>query len=158
MEILANKTYELNQIRNKLINDINDTSNNLTQHDRDVAQKELMLVEDKIKEETDKNKRVLHIIPHSHTDEGWLSTVEEFFTGDDYWSIYIGSVKEILDSTIEELILGKNRTFTFAETKYFKQWYDMQEDIVKKKVREMVKEGRLDLVSGGWSAPDEATT
>ena len=25
-------------------------------------------------------------------------------------------------------------------------------------VKNLVKEGRLDLVSGGWSAPDEATT
>lgn len=120
MELLDNKTFELNQIKHRLLSEINDTSNKLSQHDKDVAQKELMLIEDKIKEEVDKNKRVLHIIPHSHTDEGWLSTVEEFFTGDDYYSIYIGSVKDILDSTIEELILGKNRTFTFAETKYFK--------------------------------------
>ena len=50
------------------------------------------------------NKKIVHLIPHSHTDEGWLSTVDEFYTGEDDWSIYIGCVKDILDSTIEELI------------------------------------------------------
>jgi hypothetical protein len=29
---------------------------------------------------------------------------------------------------------------------------------MRKIVQNLVKEGRLDLVSGGWSAPDEATT
>ena len=29
---------------------------------------------------------------------------------------------------------------------------------MKNDVREFIKDGRLDLVSGGWSAPDEATT
>ena len=48
-------------------------------------------------------KRVLHLVPHSHTDEGWLSTVEDFYTGEDESSIYIGCVRDILDSTIEEL-------------------------------------------------------
>jgi len=64
-------------------------------------------------------KRVVHLVPHSHTDEGWLSTVEDFYTGDDEFSIYIGCVRDILDSTIEELILNENRTFAFAEIKYF---------------------------------------
>ena len=64
-------------------------------------------------------KKVVHLIPHSHTDEGWLSTVEDFYTGEDEWSIYIGCVRDILDSTIAELIENSNRTFAFAEIKYF---------------------------------------
>jgi len=54
--------------------------------------------------------------------------------------------------------VNKNRTFAYAEIKYFKVWWDMQDNKTKDAVRLMVKEGRLDLVSGGWSAPDEATT
>ena len=42
-----------------------------------------------------KDKKVLHIIPHSPYDEGWLSTTDEFYSGDDPTSIYIGSVKDI---------------------------------------------------------------
>jgi hypothetical protein len=100
----------------------------------------------------------LHIIPHSHTDEGWISTTDEFYTGDDETSIYIGSVRDILDSVVFEMGLDKNRTFAFAEIKYFKIWWDQQMEDTKEPVRQMIREGRFDLVSGGWSAPDEATT
>lgn len=100
----------------------------------------------------------MHIIPHSHTDEGWISTTDEFYTGDDETSIYIGSVRDILDSVVFEMGLDKNRTFAFAEIKYFKIWWDQQMEDTKEPVRQMIREGRFDLVSGGWSAPDEATT
>jgi hypothetical protein len=42
--------------------------------------------------------------------------------------------------------------------KYFKRWYDDQEAALKDKVKELVLNGQLDLVGGGWSSPDEATT
>ena len=63
------------------------------------AQKEMRYVQSE-EHNVKKDKKVLHIIPHSHTDEGWLSTTEDFYSGDDPTSIYIGSVKDILDSTI----------------------------------------------------------
>lgn len=81
------------------------------------------------------DKRILHIIPHSHTDEGWLSTTDDFFTGDDVSSIYVGSVRDILDSVVFEMGLDKNRTFTFSEIKYFKIWWDMQLEDTKEPVR-----------------------
>ena len=40
--------------------------------------------------------------------------------------------------------------------KYFKRWYDEQKPELQNKVKELVKEGQLDLVGGGWSSPDEA--
>jgi len=63
-----------------------------------------------------------------------------------------------LDSSITELLNNDNHTFTYAEIKYFKLWYELQTPKMQKDVRQLVKDGRLDLVSGGWSAPDEATT
>lgn len=121
------------------------------------AQQELRFLQNE-ENTVKKDKKVLHIIPHSHTDEGWLSTTEDFYSGDDETSIYIGSVKDILDTTIQQLRVNKNHTFAYSEIKYFKYWWDQQEESLKKEVKEMVKDGRLDLVSGGWSAPDEATT
>ena len=103
-------------------------------------------------------KKVVHLFPHSHTDEGWVSTVDDFYTGNDKDGIYVGGVKDIFDTTITELILNPNRTFAFAEMKYFKRWYDDQEAALKDKVKELVWNGQLDLVGGGWSSPDEATT
>lgn len=95
---------------------------------------------------------------------GWLSSSEETFSG---WleenatrtnSPYIGAVKDILDSVYEQLVKNDTRTFTYAETKFFKLWYENQTAEVQDKVKSFVKDGRLDLVNGGWSSPDEAVT
>ena len=64
----------------------------------------------------------------------------------------------MLDSVVQQLLANKNRTFVFAEMKYFKMWYDLQNEQTKNQVKALVKSGRLDLVGGGWAAPDEATT
>ena len=99
-------------------------------------------------------------MPHSHTDEGWLTTTNDTFSGEDDNATFTGGVRDILDSVVEQLIKeGKtNRTFSFAQTKMFKEWYDTQSNITKQKVKDLVKDGRLDLVNGGWTTPDEATT
>jgi len=102
-------------------------------------------------------KKYVHLFPHSHTDEGWLAKSDDFFTGKDT-SIFSGSVQDILDTTMLELLIDKNRTFCYAETKYFYMWWEKQDAAMKEKVRGLVKRGQLDLLSGGWAAPDEATT
>jgi lysosomal alpha-mannosidase len=75
-------------------------------------------------------KRVLHIIPHSHTDIGWLNTPEQSFSGfaeeSNNSSPYTGGVKDILDSVYEQLVKNDTRTFTYAETKFFKMWFENQ--------------------------------
>ena len=59
-----------------------------------------------------------------------MSTPENYFSGNESNSIYIGGVRDILDSVVSEMIDNNNLTFTFAEIKYFKQWYKEQpEDI-----------------------------
>lgn len=94
---------------------------------------------------------------------GWLSTPEESFSGlldenSTTNSPYIGAVKDILDSVYEQLVKNETRTFTYAETKFFKLWFENQTAEVQEKAKALVKEGRLDLVNGGWSSPDEAVT
>jgi len=49
-----------------------------------------------------------------------MSTAENYYTGNDTNQIYIGGVRDILDSVINEMIDNKNLTFTYAEIKYFK--------------------------------------
>lgn len=49
-----------------------------------------------------------------------MSTPENYFTGADSNPIYIGGVRDILDSVVSEMIDNKNLTFTYAEIKYFK--------------------------------------
>ena len=57
---------------------------------------------DSISYSSSKGRKTVHILPHSHTDLGWLSTVDEYFTGDyvkENW--YHGSVKDMLNSVID---------------------------------------------------------
>lgn len=79
----------------------------------------------------------MHIIPHSHTDLGWLSTVDDYFEGKNL-GFYRGSVQDILNSVMIELQADPQRTFTYAEMKYFMQWYraltEAQKTTVKKYV------------------------
>jgi hypothetical protein len=89
--------------------------------------------------------------------QGQFATTDELFTGDDT-SIYFGSVKDILDSTIAELQRDSQRTFAWADTKYFRMWWVQKDNKQKEKVRELVKNGQLDLVNGGWSTADETLT
>ena len=35
-------------------------------------------------------------------------------------------------------------------------WWDEQDEKKKENVRELIKAGQLELINGGWSAPDEA--
>lgn len=65
-------------------------------------------------------KRYVHLIPHTHTSEGFMNTAENYFTGADNNQIYIGGVRDILDSVISEMMDNNNLTFTYAEIKYFK--------------------------------------
>ena len=42
--------------------------------------------------------------------------------------------------------------------KYFTKWYTAQNQKMRDFVKELVSTGRLNLVNGGWSAPDETVT
>ena len=45
-----------------------------------------------------------------------------------------------------------------CEMKYFSMWWKYQTDDMKDKVRDLVKQGRIEFVGGGWGSHDEATT
>jgi|SaaInl47_10m_RNA_FD_contig_21_2193422_length_241_multi_6_in_0_out_0_1 hypothetical protein len=46
-----------------------------------------------------KTKKTVHVIPHSHTDLGWKSTVEEYFDGA-HLDFYVGSVNGMLTTVV----------------------------------------------------------
>ena len=72
-----------------------------------------------------KEKIYLHFIPHSHTDLGWINTLDEYYYGVPIGKMgEINKVKDIIGTTIEELIKFDYRTWAFAEIKYFQMWWD----------------------------------
>ena len=46
--------------------------------------------------------KFVHVLPHSHTDLGWLGTVDDYYQGRNL-GVYEGGVDDILSSTIEQL-------------------------------------------------------
>ena len=63
----------------------------------------------------------VHLVPHSHDDPGWLTTVDEYFVG----YSRAGRVSVLISSAIEELLKDERRTFTYTEMKYFTMWYNV---------------------------------
>ena len=97
----------------------------------------------------DPNKLNLHVIAHTHTDPGWLKTVDQY---------YIDQVQWIISTVITELADDPDRRFIFVETSFFQRWWRRQTDRKKNQVRNLVNNGQLTFTEGFWTQPDEAIT
>ena len=91
----------------------------------------------------------IHLIPHSHTDPGWLSTYDEYYKKD---------VGKILGSVLHELQADANLTFVWSETCYFARYFESLHPNEQQNVRDLVTSGQLEFVGGGWVQHDEALT
>lgn len=90
---------------------------------------------------------VIHLVPHSHVDQGWLKTVD----GNEE------AVFDILNSVTQHLDLDVKRRFVWAETWYFRRWFDILSNAKRERVKRLVRDGRFEFVGGGLvSAHDEA--
>ncbi|KAH9260208.1 hypothetical protein BASA81_001377 [Batrachochytrium salamandrivorans] len=90
---------------------------------------------------------VIHLVPHSHVDQGWLKTVD----GTEE------AVFDILNSVTQHLDLDVKRRFVWAETWYFRRWFDILSNAKRERVKRLVRDGRFEFVGGGLvSAHDEA--
>jgi hypothetical protein len=89
----------------------------------------------------------VHIVPHSHTDPGWLNTYDMYYGRD---------VKPILNAVVKELEASPNRTFAWCEVCFFARWYAEQSVRKRAVVQRLVAGGQLEFVGGGWVQHDEA--
>ena len=90
-------------------------------------------------------------------------------------------VQYILDTVVEQLLMNKERKFIYVEIAFFIRWWEeqtveRQEQVgsclyayrnlmsnvygiwLLKQVRELVRNGQLEFINGGWCMNDEATT
>jgi len=66
----------------------------------------------------------VHLIMHTHDDVGWRKTYEEYFFGSNVVADERSSVKDILDTLVDELERDEKRKFTYVEMKFFTMWYN----------------------------------
>lgn len=88
------------------------------------------------------------MVPHTHTDLGWLKTIQEY---------YKSHVKEILDSVVANLWFN-NRKYVFHDVGFIELWWKDATESQKTKFRNLVKIGLLEIVNGSISMNDLATT
>ena len=97
----------------------------------------------------------VHIIAHTHDDVGWKKTVDEYYYGSNQ-TIAKGAVQEILDTVVMELSNDPAKRFIYVEIAFFYRWWREQVNATKTKVVQLVSEGRLEFINGGWCMNDEA--
>ncbi|XP_028998395.1 LOW QUALITY PROTEIN: lysosomal alpha-mannosidase [Betta splendens] len=106
---------------------------------------------------TKPNMLNVHLVPHTHDDVGWLKTVDQYYYGDRN-DIQHAGVQYILDSVVDQLLKNPDRRFIYVETAFFYRWWRQQSSSMQQTVKQLVNEGRLEFVNGGWCMSDEATT
>ena len=67
-----------------------------------------------------------------------------------------GGVNLIITTVIDSLLTNRERKFVYSEFKYFQMWWDLQSEERQGQTRELVNNGQLELVNGGFSSTDEA--
>ncbi|CAH2083586.1 unnamed protein product [Euphydryas editha] len=103
----------------------------------------------------------VHIAPHSHAELGYTNTFAEHYTGDDdFFQKSRINMKQVLDATISELWADKRRKFTLSDSElpYFFHWWSRRHNTVRRMVYELIRQGRLMFIGGGWGMADEASS
>ncbi|XP_026759147.2 alpha-mannosidase 2-like [Galleria mellonella] len=89
------------------------------------------------------------LIPRTHVDSIWKQSFEYYHNN---------SVNKILSNIVKKLQFYSNLTFTWHEVSHLSQWWKTTSKKSRSAFRRLVKGGRLEITTGGWIEPDEATT
>ncbi|KAG4914521.1 hypothetical protein JHK87_052078 [Glycine soja] len=99
--------------------------------------------------EWDSEKLKVFVVPHSHNDPGWKLTVDEY---------YDRQSRHILDTIVQTLSKDSRRKFIWEEMSYLERWWRDASDEMKESFINLVKNGQLEIVGGGWVMNDEANS
>nr|DAD31066.1 TPA_asm: hypothetical protein HUJ06_009917 [Nelumbo nucifera] len=98
--------------------------------------------------EWDSEKLKVFVVPHSHNDPGWKMTVEEY---------YELQSRRILDTIVDALSKDDRRKFIWEEMSYLERWWKDASQEKREAFINLVKNGQLEIVGGGWVMNDEMT-
>uniref|UniRef100_A0A5S6QJ19 Alpha-mannosidase n=1 Tax=Trichuris muris TaxID=70415 RepID=A0A5S6QJ19_TRIMR len=93
-------------------------------------------------------KLKIYVIPFSHLDPGWGTTYMDYFRE---------RVKNIYDRMNDMLYEHKDMTYVIAEVSFLQTWWASATEDQRKKFKDNLKHGNLEIVGGGWVVPDEAS-
>lgn len=82
-------------------------------------------------------------------DAGWL------YPQDWYYDM---GVNYALGNVTEALLENEERKYTVGDMYYFQKWYYQQNETTREVIQDFVRNGRIEIVHGGWVSADEATT
>ncbi|XP_050222863.1 alpha-mannosidase 2 [Mercurialis annua] len=99
--------------------------------------------------EWDHERLKVFVVPHSHNDPGWKLTVDEY---------YERQSRHILDTIVSTLSKDVRRKFIWEEMSYLERWWRDATEEKRESFTNLVKNGQLEIVGGGWVMNDEANS
>lgn len=77
---------------------------------------------------------MIHAIPHTHLDAGWLETMQIY---------YDSLVSQIFDSLLPELDKNPEYRFNWAEVGFLKMWWDRADENARGLFKSLVSRGQI---------------
>lgn len=96
-----------------------------------------------------KPKLKVFIVPHSHNDPGWIKTFDFYFQK---------QTSHILTNAVNYLSKHSDMKFIWAETSYLSAWWETTNDLNRDLFKNLINNGQLEIVTGGWVMNDEANS
>ncbi|XP_064422099.1 alpha-mannosidase 2x isoform X1 [Latimeria chalumnae] len=99
--------------------------------------------------EWDSEPLQVYVVPHSHNDPGWIKTFDKY---------YQDQTQHILNNMLLKLPEDSQHRFIWSEISFFSKWWDGIDSQKQALVRRLIGNGQLEIVTGGWVMPDEASS